>query len=161
MASRKEWAAHGTCYSTLVPSCVPPGSPTGAEVVAFFEQRVALFQTLPLHNWLEKEGFTPSTTQTYPLSQLNSARSAASGVYYRPAGPKNRDLGVAPDESIVNRHGSFLDGPIILISKRTIARHLEPCVDELRRHTHHSREHVHQAALISCGVLGPSSAELL
>ena len=164
MASQQEWAAHGTSYSTLEPACVPPGSPTGAEAVAFFEQRVALFQTLPTHNWLEKEGITPSTTQTYTLSQLNSARSAASGVHYRPAGPKIRHyiiygfrLHANPrccsgsmtnsNSWQFNRHDSLLDGPFIPIGKRTIAWHLEPCVDGWRRHTLRSREHVHQVTL--------------
>ncbi|KAI0257086.1 ribonuclease T2-like protein [Lactifluus subvellereus] len=45
-----EWASHGTCYSTLQPSCLPSGSPTGAEAVAFFQQVVALFQTLPTYD---------------------------------------------------------------------------------------------------------------
>ncbi|KAF8274045.1 base non-specific and adenylic acid preferential ribonuclease [Lactarius quietus] len=80
-----EWVTHGTCYSTLEPSCLPSGSPTGAEAVAFFEQVVALFQTLPTYSWLESQGITPSTTKTHTLSQLNSALKAASGVRYRPA----------------------------------------------------------------------------
>ncbi|KAN0133303.1 Ribonuclease T2-like protein [Lactarius tabidus] len=74
-----EWAAHGTCYSTLEPSCLPSGSPKGAEAVAFFEQVVALFQALPTYNWLSSQGITPSTTKTHTLSQLNSALKAASG----------------------------------------------------------------------------------
>ena len=88
-ASQHEWAAHGTCYSTLEPSCLPSGSPTGAEAVAFFEQVVALFQTLPTYSWLESQGITPSTTQTYTLSQLNSALKTASGVRC-PASPITR-----------------------------------------------------------------------
>ena len=91
MASQHEWAAHGTCYSTLEPSCLPSGSPTGAEAVAFFEQVVTLFQTLPTYNWLESQGITPSTTKTHTLAQLNSALKAASGVRYRPARPMTSD----------------------------------------------------------------------
>jgi ribonuclease T2 len=87
MASQHEWAAHGTCYSTLKPSCLPAGSPTGAEAVAFFQQVVALFQTLPTYNWLASQDITPSTTETYTLSQLNNALSAASSVRFRPASP--------------------------------------------------------------------------
>jgi ribonuclease T2 len=87
MPFQHEWAAHGTCYDTLEPSCLPSGSPTGAEAVAFFEQTVALFQTLPTYDWLESQGITPSDTKTYTLSQLNEALSAASGVRYHTASP--------------------------------------------------------------------------
>ena len=86
MASQHEWAAHGTCYSTLKRSCLPSGSPKGAEAVAFFKQVVALFQTLPTYSWLQSQGITPSDTDTYTLSELNSALTTASGgVRYRPA----------------------------------------------------------------------------
>ncbi|KAH9178670.1 ribonuclease T2 [Lactarius sanguifluus] len=54
-----EWAAHGTCYSTLKRSCLPANSPTGAEAVAFFQQVVALFQSLPTYDWLASQGITP------------------------------------------------------------------------------------------------------
>ena len=91
MVSQHEWAAHGTCYSTLERSCLPSGSPTGAEAVAFFEQVVALFQTLPTYSWLQSQGITPSTTKTYTLAQLNSALKTASGVRPRPAHPMTRD----------------------------------------------------------------------
>ena len=89
VASQHEWAAHGTCYSTLEPSCLPPGSPTGAEAVAFFQQVVALFQALPTYNWLASQGITPNTTKTYTLAQLINALSAASGVRCRPASLMN------------------------------------------------------------------------
>lgn len=92
IASQHEWAAHGTCYSTLEPSCLPSGSPTGAEAVAFFQQVVALFQTLPTYQWLAQGGITPSTTKTYTLAQLNSALKTASGVRHRPASPINQTL---------------------------------------------------------------------
>ena len=88
MAFQHEWAAHGTCYRTLDPSCLPFGSPTGTEAVAFFEQVVALFQTLPTYHWLESQGITPSTSETYTLSQFNDALSAGSGGVRNPASPK-------------------------------------------------------------------------
>ncbi len=74
-----EWAAHGTCSSTLEPSCLPPSSPKGAEAVAYFQSVVALFQTLPTYNWLASAGITPSDTQTYVLSHFISALKTASG----------------------------------------------------------------------------------
>ncbi len=83
MASQHEWAAHGTCYSTLKRACLPANSPTGAEAVAFFQRTVALFQSLPTFNWLSSQGITPSTTRTFTLSQFTSALKTASGVSYR------------------------------------------------------------------------------
>jgi len=107
-----EWAAHGTCYSTLESSCLPTGSPTGAEAVAFFQQAVGLFQALPTYSWLESQGIIPSTTDTYTLSQFNNALSAASG--YTPV------LGCSG--STINSikwyfyvQGSLLDGQFVQI----------------------------------------------
>ena len=84
-ASQHEWAAHGTCFSTLELSCLPSGSPTGAEAVAYFKQVVALFETLPTYTWLESQGITPDATQTYALSDLISALQTASGGVRCPA----------------------------------------------------------------------------
>ncbi|KAJ7302122.1 ribonuclease [Mycena albidolilacea] len=39
-----EWSTHGTCMSTLNPTCLPSGRPQGAEAVAFFQTVVTLFQ---------------------------------------------------------------------------------------------------------------------
>ena len=43
-----EWATHGTCYSTLDPSCYTDYE-TGDEAVDFFVATVNLFQTLPTY----------------------------------------------------------------------------------------------------------------
>ncbi|TCD64320.1 ribonuclease T2-like [Steccherinum ochraceum] len=75
-----EWSTHGTCYSTLETSCLPSGSPKGAEAVAFFNTVVKLFKTLPTYDWLAKAGITPSTSQTFTLATLTSALKSASGV---------------------------------------------------------------------------------
>ncbi|KAL9716414.1 hypothetical protein Ac2012v2_000861 [Leucoagaricus gongylophorus] len=75
-----EWSTHGTCMSTLEPSCLPSGSPRGAEAVAFFETVVKLFQTLPTYVWLANAGIIPSTSKTFTLSTLTSALRSASGV---------------------------------------------------------------------------------
>ncbi|KAF8995125.1 ribonuclease [Cyathus striatus] len=63
-----EWATHGTCMSTLRPTCLPSGSVKGAEAVAFFETVVKLFQTLPTFTWLSNAGITPSSSKTFTLS---------------------------------------------------------------------------------------------
>ncbi|CAK5277098.1 unnamed protein product [Mycena citricolor] len=74
-----EWAAHGTCYSTLHTSCLPSGSPKGAEAVAFFETTVNLFKTLPTYEWLAAAGITPSSSTTHTLASLTSALRNAWG----------------------------------------------------------------------------------
>ena len=43
-----EWKTHGTCVSTLEPSCYSDYSP-GEEAVAYFTTAVSLFQTLPTY----------------------------------------------------------------------------------------------------------------
>lgn len=43
-----EWGKHGTCYSTLQPSCYTNYTPQ-EEVVDFFNQVVTLFKTLPTY----------------------------------------------------------------------------------------------------------------
>ncbi|KAF7345316.1 Ribonuclease T2 [Mycena sanguinolenta] len=74
-----EWATHGTCYSTLEVSCLPAGSPKGAEAVAFFETVTTLFQKLPTFTWLSDAGITPSNSGTHTLASLTAAIKAGSG----------------------------------------------------------------------------------
>ncbi|KAF7337842.1 RNase Gf29 [Mycena venus] len=76
-----EWKTHGTCMSTLKPTCLPEDSPRGAEAVAFFTTVVNLFQTLPTYTWLANQGITPSSSETYTLASLNSALKSESGFY--------------------------------------------------------------------------------
>ncbi|KAI0695632.1 ribonuclease T2 [Cytidiella melzeri] len=75
-----EWSTHGTCYSTLEPSCLPSGSAKGAEAVAFFQTVVNLFKTLPTYDWLSQGGILPSSSKTFTLSQITTALKSASGV---------------------------------------------------------------------------------
>ncbi|EPQ60442.1 RNase Gf29 [Gloeophyllum trabeum ATCC 11539] len=107
-----EWSTHGTCYSTLEPSCLPSGSPKGAEAVAFFETVVKLFKTLPTYDWLKSGGITPSSSKTYSLSTLTSALESAAGV--KPA--------LSCDGSSLNSiswyfnlKGSLIDGNFVAI----------------------------------------------
>ncbi|KAF2641272.1 ribonuclease M [Massarina eburnea CBS 473.64] len=75
-----EWGKHGTCISTLEPSCYTNHKAT-EEVVDFFQKTVDLFKALPSYTWLAAAGITPSTTTTYTTSQIQSALSAKrSGV---------------------------------------------------------------------------------
>ncbi|TVY93185.1 Ribonuclease Trv [Lachnellula willkommii] len=74
-----EWATHGTCISTLDPSCYSDYT-TGEEAVDFFTRVVALFKTLPTYTWLKDAGITPSDSKTYSLSAMNSALESAFGA---------------------------------------------------------------------------------
>ncbi|QIW96728.1 hypothetical protein AMS68_002246 [Peltaster fructicola] len=67
-----EWGKHGTCISTLQPSCYTNYQPT-EEVPDFFNKVVGLFKTLPTYQWLSDAGITPSSSQTYTLSQITNA----------------------------------------------------------------------------------------
>jgi len=75
-----EWSGHGTCYNTLRPSCLPPGSPQGAEAVAYFERVVELFKQLPTYQWLASAGITPDSHRQYNFDDIISALTEASGV---------------------------------------------------------------------------------
>ncbi|KIJ66238.1 hypothetical protein HYDPIDRAFT_86785 [Hydnomerulius pinastri MD-312] len=109
-----EWATHGTCYSTLEPSCLPAGSPTGAEAVAFFETVVKLFKTLPTYTWLADAGITPSTSETYTLSSLLSALEAGSGGYAPALSCSSSTL--SSISWYFNLKGSVIDGTFVPIN---------------------------------------------
>lgn len=73
-----EWGKHGTCISTLKPSCYTNYQPT-QEAVDFFVRAVGLFQTLPSYSWLSAAGIVPSSTATYTLSAIQAALTAHFG----------------------------------------------------------------------------------
>ncbi|KAM0316695.1 hypothetical protein ACHAO8_002980 [Botrytis cinerea] len=73
-----EWNKHGTCISTLEPSCYSSYT-TGAEVVDFFNVAVDLFKILPTYTWLSNAGIVPSTTKTYTSAQIQAAITAGFG----------------------------------------------------------------------------------
>ncbi|KAI0778700.1 RNase Gf29 [Trametes elegans] len=107
-----EWSTHGTCYSTLNPSCLPSSSPKGAEAVAFFETVVKLFKTLPTYKFLSDAGITPSTSKTFTLSELTDALKSAAGV--TPA--LNCDgSSLNAIEWYFNLKGSVIDGEFVAI----------------------------------------------
>ncbi|KAI0931524.1 hypothetical protein AcW2_000398 [Taiwanofungus camphoratus] len=107
-----EWSTHGTCYSTLRPSCLPSGSAKGAEAVAFFETAVSLFKTLPTYKWLEQAGITPNSKKTYTLNTLIDALEDAAGV--KPA-LDCYDDSVSQISWYFNLKGSMIDGDFVPI----------------------------------------------
>ncbi|KAH8203658.1 hypothetical protein TruAng_002188 [Truncatella angustata] len=74
-----EWSKHGTCISTLDPSCYTSYT-KGQEAFDFFTKVVALFKTLPTYTWLSAAGITPSSTQTYTLSAIQAALTKNHGA---------------------------------------------------------------------------------
>ncbi|KAF7547184.1 hypothetical protein G7046_g9085 [Stylonectria norvegica] len=67
-----EFGKHGTCISTLEPSCYA-NYKSGQEVVDFFNKAVAVFKTLPSYTWLTAAGIVPSTSKTYTLAAIQAA----------------------------------------------------------------------------------------
>ncbi|TFK77411.1 base non-specific acid ribonuclease [Pluteus cervinus] len=75
-----EWAKHGTCMSTLQPSCRDGNHPRGFEAVIYFQTAVKLFESFPTYQWLASAGITPSSHRAYRREEILSALSSASGV---------------------------------------------------------------------------------
>ncbi|KAL5519688.1 hypothetical protein ACEPAG_1348 [Sanghuangporus baumii] len=73
-----EWATHGTCVSTLEPNCFE-GYVTAQEVVPYFETVVQLFQQLNTYDALTNAGISPSSTETYTLTELQDVVSTSLG----------------------------------------------------------------------------------
>lgn len=74
-----EWGKHGTCISTVNPTCYTDYQPT-EEVPDFFDRTVALFKTLPSYTWLKDAGIVPSTSATYTASAIQAALSKNHGA---------------------------------------------------------------------------------
>ncbi|EMG46547.1 RNY1-A Ribonuclease T2-like 1-A [Candida maltosa Xu316] len=79
-----EWNKHGTCYSTIKPSCYP-NFQSNENVYNFFAVAYQLFQNLDTYSWLVDAGITPSSTTTYTLAQIQSALDSKFGksVYFK------------------------------------------------------------------------------
>jgi len=105
--------------STLELDYLPAGSPQGAEAVAYCETIVTLFQTLPTYTWLADAGFTPSTSQTYALSDIQSALETGSGGYTPVVGCTNNGLNTISWYFYLQ--GSVIDGNFIPISAPSFA----------------------------------------
>ncbi|KAF3760918.1 ribonuclease T2, partial [Cryphonectria parasitica EP155] len=95
-----EWAEHGTCISTLDPTCYTDYE-TGIEAVDFFQIVVNLFQTLTLY----AAGIVPSNSATYTLSEINAAISAQFG----------QDPVLLCDDDTISEiyYGFYVNGPLL------------------------------------------------
>lgn len=75
-----EFNKHGTCLSTIKPSCYDPeGYVPNQNVVDFFKRSVSLFEGLPTAEWLAQNGIVPSLDQTYTRDQIEDTLSAHFG----------------------------------------------------------------------------------
>lgn len=73
-----EWGKHGTCISTLEPSCYTGYSPQ-EEVVDYFQKTVDLFKTLDSYKFLSAAGIEPSNTKTYTAAEIQAALTKPRG----------------------------------------------------------------------------------
>ncbi|KAL9579278.1 MAG: hypothetical protein Q9212_005201 [Teloschistes hypoglaucus] len=74
-----EWGKHGTCISTLKPSCYTGYAPQ-EEVVDYFQKTVDLFKTLDSYAFLSAAGIVPSTIKTYTSTEILAALAKPRGV---------------------------------------------------------------------------------
>ncbi|MCJ1381806.1 hypothetical protein MMC17_004917 [Xylographa soralifera] len=74
-----EWGKHGTCYSTLEPSCYVNYTPQ-EEVVDFFQRTVDLFMELNTYKFLADAGIVPSATKNYTSIEVLAALNKPRGV---------------------------------------------------------------------------------
>lgn len=74
-----EWSEHGTCVSTLDPSCFSGNYTTGQEAAVFFQVLVNLFKTLDTYTALENAGIVPSSSKTYSATDITTALTKVTG----------------------------------------------------------------------------------
>ncbi|KAJ4152193.1 Ribonuclease T2 precursor (RNase T2) [Fusarium oxysporum] len=67
-----ELGKHGTCISTLEPSCYT-NYETSAEAADYVKKAISLFKTLPSYKWLAEAGIKPSKTKTYTANEIVDA----------------------------------------------------------------------------------------
>lgn len=106
-----EWNKHGTCYSTLNPSCYTDYT-AQEEVVDFFNTTTSLFQTLPTYQFLADAGIYPSSNETYAKTDIIAALRAARGVN---ATLECEDGVLYEIEYTFNVHGSVADGIFVAV----------------------------------------------
>lgn len=73
-----EFNKHGTCISTLEPTCYNNYKPQ-QEVVDYFQRTAFLFARLNSYKFLKQAGIVPSETKTYQLSAIQAALKKGHG----------------------------------------------------------------------------------
>ncbi|CDK30067.1 unnamed protein product [Kuraishia capsulata CBS 1993] len=75
-----EFNKHGTCMTTLSPSCYDQSNySVNQNVVDFYRASVDLYEQLPTFKWLSDNGIVPSEEQTYSKQQIEDTLSARFG----------------------------------------------------------------------------------
>lgn len=79
-----EFNKHGTCVSTINPSCYS-NFKENQNVYDFFKVAMDLYKTLPTFEFLKAEGIVPSTSATYTSDQIDAALKKHFGkeVYFK------------------------------------------------------------------------------
>ncbi|KAK8195181.1 putative ribonuclease T2 [Phyllosticta capitalensis] len=75
-----EWAKHGTCMTTIRPSCYANYTQY-LELVQFLNEAVHLYKQLPSQDYLGACGIVPSNSTTYALADIETCFVQATGGY--------------------------------------------------------------------------------
>ncbi|CDR47602.1 CYFA0S34e00518g1_1 [Cyberlindnera fabianii] len=75
-----EFNKHGTCYSTLKPTCYGDNMTDHEYVYDYYRETVELYETLPTYQWLKDADIVPSTTATYSKDAFIAALSQKHGA---------------------------------------------------------------------------------
>ncbi|KAL1621778.1 Ribonuclease T2 precursor (RNase T2) [Diplodia seriata] len=86
-----EWSKHGTCMTTLRPSCYTHYTPE-LELVQFLHEVVYLHKQLPTQDYLASCGIVPTSNSTYVLADIEACFIEATGGYLPHIGCTNGSL---------------------------------------------------------------------
>ncbi|CAH2355168.1 putative ribonuclease M [[Candida] railenensis] len=75
-----EYNKHGTCFSTLQPSCYASNYQNYETAYDFYRKVVEVWESRPTYDWLSSAGITPSSDDTYSLSDIQDALSQKHGA---------------------------------------------------------------------------------
>ncbi|KAF5678364.1 ribonuclease Trv [Fusarium heterosporum] len=108
------WSTHGTCFSTLHPTCYR-NYELAEEAVPYFQKAVSLFKRLPTYEWLRDVGITPSYVMLYHLSDIQSALENHHGsrVSLRCTGQRLQEIGYHFNITGTLQDGYFTDSGAI------------------------------------------------
>ncbi|GME71196.1 unnamed protein product [Ambrosiozyma monospora] len=70
-----EFNKHGTCMSTIKPSCYSSDYKEHQNAVDYIKKAIELYDGLPTYKWLAAKGIVPSETATYTKQQILDAIS--------------------------------------------------------------------------------------
>lgn len=74
---KHEFNKHGTCFSTILPSCFTDDYQEFENAVAFYQKTVEIWELLQTYDILLNAGITPSFNNKFSLSDIENALSNA------------------------------------------------------------------------------------